>query len=90
MPAWLKRSMEAWTGCIAGALHVDEYTRLLNEAGFENVEIEVTRAYSASDIINEAGCCVPEGLVSAAKDATAGVFDGLLVSAFVRATKPTV
>jgi SAM-dependent methyltransferase len=88
MPTWLKRSMEAWTGCIAGALHVDEYTRLLGEAGFENVDIEVTRTYSAADIINEAGCCVPEGLVSAAKGATAGVFDGLLVSAFVRAIKP--
>lgn len=89
MPTWLKRSMEAWTGCIAGALHEDEYTRLLGEAGFGNVDIEVTRTYSANDIMNESGCCVPEGMVTAAQSDKDGLFDGLLVSAFVRATKPT-
>lgn len=98
-PQWILRNFEAWSGCIAGALHEDEYKRLLTEAGFRDVGIEVTRTYSARDIIDESGaaananvstsgCCTPTGLVEVAKSPAAGVFDGLFVSAFVRATKP--
>src|SRR4051794_11456152 len=41
----LRRNMEAWVGCIAGALEEDEYRRLLTDAGFGDVGIEVTRVY---------------------------------------------
>jgi arsenite methyltransferase len=34
-----RRDMEAWTGCVAGALTRDEYERHLAAAGFEQVEL---------------------------------------------------
>jgi ubiquinone/menaquinone biosynthesis C-methylase UbiE len=87
-PDWVLRSMEAWTGCIAGALHEDTYKQLLAEVGFESVGIEITRTYAASDVAGEAGgCCTPE--TSAALSAASDLVDGLFASAFIRATKPT-
>ena len=53
--------MEAWAGCIAGALHEDDYRALLAEAGFTDIGIEVTRSYSAADVADESGCCAPAG-----------------------------
>ncbi|HEX9038667.1 MAG TPA: arsenite methyltransferase [Ktedonobacterales bacterium] len=77
-PEWLRRNMEAWVGCLAGALEVADYQRLLAEAGFADISIEITRRYTAA----EAGLdtsALPEGWQAA---------DGKLASAFVRATKP--
>src|SRR3712207_9014072 len=42
LPEELVRSMEAWSGCVSGALEKDEYETLLREAGFEDVSVEVT------------------------------------------------
>src|SRR6476659_9345401 len=53
-PEAILRSMEAWTGCIAGALHEDVYKALLADVGFEDAGIEITRSYTASDITGEA------------------------------------
>jgi SAM-dependent methyltransferase len=49
-----RRDMEQWTGCIAGALTRDEYSRQLTAAGFEAVEIQETHRvheHAASAII---------------------------------------
>ena len=46
IPEALARDVEAWVGCIAGALHEDEYKRLLGEAGFTSIAIEPTRIYN--------------------------------------------
>jgi len=70
MPADVRRDVEAWAGCISGALESKEYRRLLAAAGFVDVEIEVTRVHERPEL--------------------AGRFDGRLVSAFVRARKPSV
>jgi SAM-dependent methyltransferase len=78
LPAELRSNMEAWVGCLAGALEIETYRRLLETAGFEDIEIEITRCYSAI----EAGLD-PATLPADWKDA-----DGRLASAFVRATKP--
>ena len=78
VPAELRRNMEAWVGCLAGALEVDTYTALLTDAGFEDVSIEMTRRYTVA----EAGLDI--GTLPA--DWQEG--DGKLASAFVRATKP--
>jgi arsenite methyltransferase len=86
-PDSILRSMEAWTGCIAGALHVDTYRALLKEAGFVDAGIEVTRSYSADDLSVETGGCCAAGDVPAGD--LAGT-DGLFVSAFIRATKPAI
>ena len=45
VPDAVRRSMELWVGCVAGALEEEEYKRLLAEAGFMDVGIEPTRIY---------------------------------------------
>jgi arsenite methyltransferase len=78
VPSALRSSMEAWVGCLAGALDIDEYTDLLQEAGFAEVGIKITRRYTAA----QAGldpATLPDGWEAG---------DGKLASAFVRATKP--
>ena len=78
VPAELRRNMEAWVGCLAGALEIDTYERLLRDAGFEDVSIQITRRYTVA----EAGldpASLPEGWEAG---------DGKLASAFVRAQKP--
>lgn len=49
VPAALKRSMELWAGCLAGALAEEEYRQKLAAAGFVDVEIETLREYTADD-----------------------------------------
>ncbi|MBI4214274.1 MAG: arsenite methyltransferase [Chloroflexi bacterium] len=84
LPAAVRSSIESWTGCIAGALEEREYRRLLAEAGFEAIDLEVTRVYDPEQLSYEAtsSCCGPESATDV---------DGLgarIVSAFVRARKP--
>lgn len=77
----LRRNMEAWAGCIAGALGEDEYRDLLAAAGFHDVGIEVTRVYDYAELAAR---------VSAQPDELAAALNasGRVVSAFVRARKP--
>src|ERR1700740_3540599 len=49
VPAEVRRSMELWAGCIAGALEESEYVRTLAKAGFESIDIESTRIYGIQD-----------------------------------------
>ncbi|HTG33879.1 MAG TPA: arsenite methyltransferase [Thermoanaerobaculia bacterium] len=82
MPETLRRSVELWIGCVAGALEEAEYGRLLAEVGFEQIEIEPTRIYRAEDARDFlAGTGVDPESVSAD-------VDGKVMSAFVRARKP--
>ena len=55
LPADLRADMEAWVGCVAGALEEDEYRRLLADAGFGDVEIEVTRVYDPRELAESTG-----------------------------------
>ncbi len=82
MPAEIRKSMELWVGCIAGALEEYEYRDKLYGAGFEAVEIEPTRVYK----VDEAA----EFLIAAGLDPekVGPQIDGKLMSAFVRAVKP--
>jgi SAM-dependent methyltransferase len=84
IPEQLARSVELWVGCIAGALHVEEYARLLAEAGFEEVGIEPTRVYHLEDakaFLADAGIDI--------RSIPAEV-DGAFMSGFVRARKPAL
>jgi SAM-dependent methyltransferase len=82
LPAEVRRNMELWVGCVAGALEEREYRSLLADAGFTAIDLEVTRAYSAED----AGAFLTNtGLDEAS---LAREIDGKVVSAFIRATKP--
>ena len=81
MPAAIRRSMELWTGCVAGALSDADYTSKLQAAGFADIDIEVTRVYGADDA---KAFLAAEGLDG---DAIAKEVDGKFASAFVRAVK---
>ncbi len=82
VPDAVRRSMELWVGCVAGALHEDEYRRLLGEAGFGQVDVEPWRVYAADDarqFLADAGLDA---------DAVAAEVGGKVASAFIRAEKP--
>jgi len=82
VPAAVRKSMELWVGCIAGALSEEDYRAKLAAAGFEGIDVEVTRVYDAQDA---RAFLAAEGIDV---DAVAQAVDGKFVSAFVRATKP--
>src|SRR5947199_6137007 len=42
IPQVLRADLEAWAGCIAGALEEEIYRHLLDEVGFTDIEVEVT------------------------------------------------
>ena len=81
-PAEVRRSMELWAGCVAGALEEQEFLTLLKEAGFEHPSIEPTRIYDREDAV-----AMLEGTGLDA-ETLAPQIEGKLMSAFVRATKP--
>jgi arsenite methyltransferase len=82
VPPAVRRNMELWIGCVAGALEEQEFLSLLREVGFENPSIEPTRVYSADDA---AALVTGTGLDA---EAVSREIDGKFMSAFVRATKP--
>ncbi len=84
LPASIQKDMEAWAGCLAGALEEDLYRRLLAEAGFTDIEVEVTRRYAVQDVVDSGG---ESAVASLSADERADV-DGKFVSAFIRARKP--
>ena len=82
LPAAVRSSMEAWVGCVAGALEEKEYIRLLAEAGFEDISVEPTRIYAFDDartILADAGL---------ESEVLAREVDGCVMGAFIRATRP--
>jgi len=85
-PPELRRDAESWAGCVAGALEEREALRLLAEAGFVDVEVQVTRVYDTADLASSS-CCAGAGTTGCDAPPTLPV-SGRLVSAFVRARKP--
>ena len=81
VPAAIRKSMELWAGCIAGALSEGDYAAKLAAAGFTDIGVEVTRVYDGDDA---RAFLAGEGF----DDAMAAAVDGKFVSAFVRARKP--
>jgi arsenite methyltransferase len=82
VPADVRRNMELWVGCIAGALGESEYVSKLRAAGFEDVEVEPWRVYNVEDaraFLESAGLDV---------DRLAPQVEGRFASAFIRARKP--
>jgi SAM-dependent methyltransferase len=82
VPQEIRRSIELWVGCVAGALTENQYREKLSAAGFESIEMEPTRIYKVED--------AREFLATAGIDANeiAPSIDGKFISAFVRAKKP--
>ena len=82
IPEPVRKSMELWIGCVAGALEENEFKRLLKEVGFENPEIEPTRIYQLEEAKAFLGAS-GEDLEVLARNVS-----GRIMGAFVRATKP--
>ena len=82
VPNEIRRSMELWVGCIAGALEEGDYVRRLAAAGFRGITVEPTRVYDVDDareFLADHGIDV---------DAVASLVKEKFMSAFVRAVKP--
>ena len=82
VPHEIRRSIELWAGCMAGALEEQEFERKLKAAGFVNVSIEPTRVYRVED----AGRALAEAGLDVAT--LAPQIDGRFMAAFVRGEKP--
>jgi len=82
VPGAIRRNVELWIGCLAGALDEQDYLSKLAAAGFEGASIEPTRVYKAADargFLEGYGIDVDE---------VAPLVDGRFFSGFIRATKP--
>jgi arsenite methyltransferase len=82
VPEEIRKSVELWIGCVAGALEETDYRAKLTAAGFEQIDIEPTRISS----IEEARQFLAAKNIDV--DAIAPQVDGKFASAFVRARKP--
>lgn len=82
MPPDVKRSVELWVGCVAGALEESEFKEILTNVGFENVDIEPTRIYGIDDAKAFLGDCCGD------TESIGPEMDGKFMSAFVRGQKP--
>jgi ubiquinone/menaquinone biosynthesis C-methylase UbiE len=83
VPPSIRRSVELWIGCVAGALTEEEYRTKLAGVGFTAIEVEPTRVYRIKDartFLTESGLDV---------EAIAPAVDGKFMSAFIRACKPS-
>jgi len=81
VPDEIRKSVELWIGCIAGALHDHEYTTKMAKAGFERISIEPTRVYDMNDARQ---FLAGQGLDV---DVIAPQVAGKFMSAFIRAEK---
>src|SRR5207244_4191953 len=83
VPPAIRKSVELWIGCVAGALEEQEYREKLTKAGFGAIDLEPTRIYRVEDAREFLAGAGLDG------DAIASEVDGKFMSAFVRAQKPT-
>jgi SAM-dependent methyltransferase len=84
VPEQIRQSMLLWVGCVAGALEEQDYKKRLETAGFSDVDVEPTRVYNIEDarhFLTGSGVDV---------DAISAQTEGRFMSAFIRATKPTL
>jgi len=85
LPAAVRADMEAYVGCVAGALEVSDYLARLTAAGFAKASIEPTRRYTFADL--EATTCASPEVAALSAEEKANL-DGRVMGAFIRATKP--
>ena len=92
VPELIRKSVEAWTGCLAGALEEEEYRTLLADAGFAAIELEPTRIYHTADAreVFESDKALLDGIErrSFQLEDLLTEADGKFRSAFIRALKP--
>jgi ubiquinone/menaquinone biosynthesis C-methylase UbiE len=84
LPDDIRGNATAFAGCLGGALEEREYRSYLRDAGFADVDVEVTRVYGA-----EQGCCDDSCSPQAAAFASLAAVNSQFVSASIRARKPS-
>jgi arsenite methyltransferase len=84
VPPSIRENIELWVGCVASALRESEYVAKLSGAGFEQVTVEPTRIYK---IVDARQFLIAQGIDA---DAITTQVEGKLITAFIRASKPTV
>ena len=85
LPAAIKNSVEAYTGCISGASRREEYLAAIRAAGFEQVSIAGENTFSADCIVADPTArAETQGLSEAEIEEAVGAF----VSVRVQAVKP--
>jgi SAM-dependent methyltransferase len=82
VPPEIRRSLELWVGCVAGALQEGDYAAKLKAAGFDAIELEAWRVYHVEDA---RGFLAASGIDV---DRLAPQVDGKVASAFIRARRP--
>jgi arsenite methyltransferase len=84
VPPSIRKNIELWVGCVASALRESAYVAKLSGTGFEQVTVEPTRIYKIDDARQ---FLIAQGIDA---DAIAMQVEGKFISAFIRASKPTV
>ena len=82
LPTEVRSKAELWSGCISGALEESDYRAKLRATGFEAIEVEPTRVFSAAqtgELLQQAGLD---------EQKLANEVAGKFMSASVRARKP--
>jgi len=82
VPESVRRDAELWAGCLAGSLEEGEYRRLLQEVGFEEIDIKPTRIYDAANF------CGGDANADTKESGKTNSITGLFMGAFVEARKP--
>jgi len=85
LPPAVRADMEAYVGCVAGALERGDYLARLARAGFVDPSIQPTRRYTFADL-EATSCCSPQVAALPAEERSA--LDGRVMGAFIRAIKP--
>lgn len=80
LPERIQQDLMAWSGCIAGAMMERDYREKLENAGFKNIEVQITRVYDLDNLIGTEMLPAIDGLELEA-------VNGSIVSAFIRASK---
>lgn len=83
LPPEARKSLELWTGCVAGALVEADYVARLRATGFTDVSVEPTRVYDREDTAEMTSSCCGNAL-----GPELGQLEGAVMSAFIRARRP--
>ena len=88
LPAVIRESLGAWTGCLAGALEVSDYEAKLAAAGFVDTHIEVLRTFGRADLDLVSSTTLAEAGLDQLPETAIAEAEGKLASAFVRGWRP--
>ncbi len=91
LPDEMRMDMNAWVGCIGGAVDEAEYIRLMEDAGFIDVKVVDKMVYDAPSLnvlANDACGCGPDEDCSV-DSKTIDKYAGMVASVKVSATKPS-